>query len=69
MSVLIAVYVCMVVQTMDGGLNSHSFSSDFMTWSTYSIVLFCIPQHVFGHHLYTNIDSADPDIYTRPDVS
>ena len=26
-------------------------------------------QHVFGHHLYTNIDQADPDIYTRPDVS
>ncbi|XP_064402408.1 uncharacterized protein LOC135348159 [Halichondria panicea] len=24
-------------------------------------------QHVFGHHLYTNINKADPDIYTRPD--
>lgn len=24
---------------------------------------------MFGHHLYTNIDQADPDIYTRPNVS
>jgi len=26
-------------------------------------------QHILGHHLYTNIDGADPDIVTASAVS
>ena len=28
-----------------------------------------IYQHTFGHHPYTNIDGADPDIETAREVS
>ena len=28
----------------------------------------CLLQHVVGHHIFTNIDGADPDVYTdHPD--
>ena len=31
--------------------------------------IFSLLQHTFGHHVYTNIDLADPDIATNPKVS
>ena len=51
-------------------LHNHVYGRtyDIVFMSYYYGPSTCISQHTYGHHVYTNIDLADPDIATNPKV-